>query len=84
MQIKPQFVEVTFRVINVMMRMNAWIQQSQIRDHTQGKHRSMDESSHCQDQSSILVDYGLYIINTQVPLILTRLDRINRESKGLL
>ena len=37
-----------------------------------------------EDQSSILVDYGFHLINTQVPLILTRLDRINQESKGLL
>ena len=71
LQIKPQFLEVIFRVMNVMMRMNAWMQQSQIRDHTQGKQRSRDESSHCQDQSSILVDYGLHLIDTQVPLILT-------------
>ena len=64
-----------------MMRMNARMQQSQIRDHTQGKQRSKDESSHCQDQSSILVDYGFHLINIQVPLILTRLDWINQESR---
>ena len=32
--------------------------------------RSRDGSSHHQYQSSILVDYGLHLINTQVPLIL--------------
>ena len=33
--------------------------------------RSRDGSSHPQYQSCILVDYGLHLINTQVPLILT-------------
>ena len=43
--------------------------------------RSRGGSRHHQYQSSILVDYGLHLINTQVPLILTRLDWINQESR---
>jgi hypothetical protein len=47
-------------------------------------HRSRDGSSHPQYQSSILVDYGLHLINTQVPLILRMYENGSTVNQGFV
>ena len=46
--------------------------------------RSRDGSSHHQYQSSILVDYGLHLINTQVPLILRIYENGSTVNQGFV